>query len=108
MKSSQLAFPESCNEQHARSLARRLIREWRDRSKPSATHALKQYPFLSRYRSIAMDLAYEEYCLRSESGELVDTDDFCRQFPELVSLHQRITMNLLLDARLLCEGRRRY
>lgn len=97
MKSSQLAFPESCNEQHARSLARRLIQGWRDRSEPSATHALQQYPFLSRYRSIAMDLAYEEYCLRSESGELVDADNFCRQFPELLSLHQRIAMHLLLE-----------
>jgi len=97
MKSSRVAFPESHNHKRARTLARQLIQDWRLQSNPSAAHALKRYPLLFRYRSIAMDLAYEEYCLRSESGEQLDTGDFCHQFPDLLdSLQQRIAMHLLL------------
>ena len=97
MKSSPVTFPESHNHKLARTLARRLIQDWQIQSNPSAARALKQYPFLFRYRSIAMDLAYEEYCLRSESGEQLDTGDFCHQFPDLLdSLQQRIAIHLLL------------
>jgi len=97
MKSSRVTFPESHNHKLARTLARQLIQDWQIQSHPSAVRALKQYPFLFRYRSIAMDLAYEEYCLRSESGEQLDTGDFCHQFPDLLdSLQQRIAIHLLL------------
>jgi serine/threonine protein kinase/Flp pilus assembly protein TadD len=100
MKSSLAPFPESRGYQQARSIAQHLIEGWRTRSNPSAARALQRYPLLFHYRSIAMDLAYEEYCLRSESGEQLDTGTFCQQFPDfLASLQQRIAMHMLLEDR---------
>ena len=112
MKSSRVTFPESHNHKLAQTLARQLIQDWQIQSHPSAVRALKQYPFLFRYRSIAMDLAYEEYCLRSESGEQLDAGDFCHQFPDLLdSLQQRIAIHLLLaegSTALVPDGRGRW
>ena len=83
----------------AQLIASRLIEEWRGRSDPSTRAALTRYPQLKQYRSLTLDLAYEEYCLRQESGEAIDADNFCRQFPDLLdSLERRIAIHLVLAA----------
>ncbi|HKB03753.1 MAG TPA: serine/threonine-protein kinase [Gemmataceae bacterium] len=58
-----------------------LKRSWRQGTPPDAARAMLDHPELLRYRSLAVDLAYEEYCLREESGRTPDEESFCRALP---------------------------
>jgi eukaryotic-like serine/threonine-protein kinase len=63
------------------ALVRALKKAWRDGAAPDAAGALRDYPSLLRHRSLVVDLAYEEYCLREEAGRVPDTESFCRVLP---------------------------
>lgn len=60
-----------------------ILDSWRAGSTPNALAVLDELPQLKQYPSLAVDLAYEEYCLRSESGEAMNPKAFCQQFDGL-------------------------
>ncbi|MGE3809138.1 MAG: serine/threonine-protein kinase, partial [Gemmataceae bacterium] len=51
---------------------------------------LIQHPELLDNRTAILDLAYEEYCLREEAGEVLDADEFCQRFPRYQSTIRRL------------------
>jgi serine/threonine protein kinase len=73
--------------------------EWARRGRPDARAALAEHPDLAADRSLVLDLAYEEYCLRKEAGEDVDPEDFCARFPVY-----RTSVRRLIGAHELFEG----
>ncbi len=59
---------------------------------------LEENPKLEGRKSIVLDLAYEEYCQRTEAGESVDPDTYCRQFPTYArSLRRLLAVHEFLD-----------
>src|SRR5690242_9451981 len=62
-------------------LASALKRAWRDGAAPDVLGALRDHPELLRHRTLVVDLAYEEYCLREEAGRPPPTESFCRDLP---------------------------
>lgn len=75
--------------------------EWERGLEPDAQGVLARRPELRAEKSIVVDLAYEEYCLRFEAGAPPDADDFCDRFPtfqrsvrRLVAAHQLLQENL--------------
>ncbi len=58
-----------------------LKQAWRAGAVPDAVGALREYPDLLRHRSLVVDLAYEEFCLREEAGQPPETEEFCHRFP---------------------------
>ncbi len=66
-------------------LAESLKRAWRQGEPPDAAGALRDHPELLRHRSLVVDLAYEEYCLREQAGSAPEPEQFCRQLPVFVS-----------------------
>jgi tetratricopeptide (TPR) repeat protein len=53
---------------------------WRRGESPDAAAVLRAHPSLARHKSVVVDLAYEEYCLREEAGEAPDAESFCGRF----------------------------
>jgi serine/threonine protein kinase len=65
-------------------LVESIIVRWRAMDQPPSTEdVLEQYPRLRNCRALCVDLAYEEFCLRSESGESVDANAFAQRFPTI-------------------------
>jgi tetratricopeptide (TPR) repeat protein len=58
-----------------------LKRSWRSGVEPDAAAAFRDHPDLVRFRSLVVDLAYEEYCLREEAGAAPNVEAFCRELP---------------------------
>ncbi|MBX9623955.1 MAG: hypothetical protein K2X82_09120, partial [Gemmataceae bacterium] len=56
-------------------------RAWRDGAAPDTAAALAAHPFLLRFKSVVVELAYEEFCLREERGAAPDPAAFCRRMP---------------------------
>jgi len=54
---------------------------WRDGEPPDAARAFREHPELLLHRSLAVDLAYEEYCLLEEAGRTPDAEQFCQRMP---------------------------
>ena len=52
---------------------------------PDAQEALARRPELRAVKSLVLDLAYEEFCLRYAAGERPDVDAFCDRFPTFKS-----------------------
>lgn len=76
-----------------------IMDDWRAGSKPDALAMLEKYPQLGERHSLAIDLAYEEYCLREESGEAVDAKQFCNRFAHLRnSLARMLNMHRVLQS----------
>ena len=65
----------------AGSLISEVIGTWRSGSVPNALDVIEQHPHLRYHTSLILDLAYEEYCLRRETGERVVLSTYCDQFP---------------------------
>ncbi|HEV3417764.1 MAG TPA: hypothetical protein VG056_13145, partial [Pirellulales bacterium] len=57
------------------------VARWRRGEAPSAQAVLRAHPELATQKSVVLDLAYEEYCLRTEAGEQIAPSTFCDQFP---------------------------
>ena len=51
-----------------RQEAEAVKREWNQGAEPDAREALDRRPELRADKSVAIDLAYDEYCRRSEAG----------------------------------------
>jgi len=58
-----------------------LIDQWRTAAlSPNAQLALTEHPEWAAQKSIVLDLAMEEYCLRTERGEAVEIGDYAQAF----------------------------
>jgi eukaryotic-like serine/threonine-protein kinase len=65
---------------------------------PNVAASLASHPELQSFRSVVLDLAYQEYRFRLEAGEDLDADEFSRRFPSLQrSLYMLIEMHSLLE-----------
>src|SRR2546428_14053166 len=63
---------------------------WARGAAPDTRAALEGDPDLLADKSIVLDLAYEEFCLRRDAGESPDPDDFCNHFPAYRSSLKRL------------------
>ena len=61
---------------------------------------LREHPELAKQKSVVLDLAYEEFCLRTEAGEPLAASTFCDQFPtyrksleRLLGVHELLAGN---------------
>jgi tetratricopeptide (TPR) repeat protein len=63
-----------------RQLVRAFQDAWNRGEPPDAAAALARHPRLANDRDAVVDLAYEEYCLRLEAGELIDKAAFSARF----------------------------
>lgn len=83
---------------HANRLASEARERWRRGERPDVGVFLAQHPELGRYRSLLLELAYEEFCWRLKSGEDLDSEAFSRRFPAFQrSLCLLIRVHSLLD-----------
>jgi len=62
-----------------------------------AAAALRANPEIAADRAVALDLAYEEFCTREETGERLDSAAFCAQFSFGASLRRLLTLHRFLD-----------
>lgn len=61
-----------------------IRRQWReDESSPDAAKVLAQHPEWNS--SLALEVVMEEFCVRLESGESIDSTKFCQRFPQFRS-----------------------
>jgi len=59
---------------------------------------LDERPDLGERKSIVLELAYEEFCQRTEAGESVDPERFCKRFPAFEeSLRKLVEIHAFLD-----------
>ena len=81
------------------SMVREVIERWRGGARPDAAKFLSANPDVRERKSLAMDLIYEEYCLRNEAGETLVPSTFCQKFPAYrQSLQRLIDVHQFLDA----------
>ncbi len=83
-----------------RALVSRIKKRWQQNETPDAAAALAQHLELNRFPSLAVDLVYEEYCIRRERGEPVEIAAYCDQFPAL----RPMLLEHLRVERYLCES----
>ena len=82
----------------ALSFSGKLIDNWRLHRNPGTRAVLEEYPELADCKRAVVDLAYEEFCLRVESGEHVDWVAFCEGFPGIKdSLQRCIAVHLAVE-----------
>lgn len=82
----------------AESLVRDVIDRWREGDRPDAASVLSANPDVRERKSLAMDLIYEEYCLRHESGESLAASTFCQKFPTYrQSLQRMLDVHQFMD-----------
>ena len=82
----------------ANRLASQAKARWRQGEQPDVAAMLAEHPELSRCRSVALDLACEEYSRRLKAGEALDPERFSQRFPTLWrSLWLQIRTRGLLD-----------
>lgn len=65
----------------AAALVEAAKQRWRAGTAPDAAGLVKSHPELLGHRSLVVDLAYEEFCLREEAGAPPDADGFAAGFP---------------------------
>jgi serine/threonine protein kinase/Flp pilus assembly protein TadD len=70
----------------ADSLVQRLVedmgRRWRAGERPRAEEYLARWPEIGAQPAAALELIYEEFCLRREHGEEVAAEEVYRRFPQ--------------------------
>ncbi|MCE9526859.1 MAG: protein kinase, partial [Planctomycetales bacterium] len=81
------------------NLVREAIERWRSGARPDAAGFLSANPEVRDRKSLAMDLIYEEYCLRHDSGEPLPPSTFCQKFPTYrQSIQRMLDVHQFLDA----------
>jgi serine/threonine protein kinase len=82
-----------------------FVDRWRQGESPSAQAVLRDHPELAGQKSVVLDLAYEEFCLRREAGETLAPSTFCDQFPtyrksleRLLGVHELLAGNPALES----------
>lgn len=97
---STVVEPERKTEAECRRVANEIIAAWKSGEAVDARAALAEHPQLAQLKSIVIDLAYEEYCLRTEQGESIAASQFCEQFSDYSrSLREHLDLH-----RLVCEN----
>lgn len=83
MTPSALPLPEyASSADEATRLATEIKNRWRAEEESSdAIAVFRNHPSLLRFKSIAIDLAYEDYCLREMRGRSLDLEQFCTGLP---------------------------
>src|SRR5262245_51648841 len=61
---------------------REIAERWQRGERPAVEEFLARYPELARRPEAAIDLIYEEVCLRQDAGEEVDEEEVYRRFPQ--------------------------
>lgn len=79
---------------------RTIIEHWRHTGAPDAVGYLQDHPELGNDVAAVRELAYEEFCLRREAGELLDPAAFCARF---VPYAEEVRRTLEVDAALTAE-----
>ena len=78
----------------ANQVADAIKERWRNGGTPDVTAALETHPELHCYRTVVLDLAYQEYRHRLQAGEAIDAETFSQRFPSFQrSLHLFIAVN---------------
>lgn len=93
-------MPSGCqtDSESALIFSGKLIDNWRRHRNPGTHAVLEEYPDLADCKRAVVDLAYEEFCLRVESGEDVDWVEFCEGFPGIKdSLQRCIAVHLAVE-----------
>ena len=68
--------------------------QWRRDGVPNAEISLTRHPTLASRKALALELAYEEFCLRVEAGDSIDVHRFCDRFGSISrSLLRRIEVH---------------
>jgi serine/threonine protein kinase/tetratricopeptide (TPR) repeat protein len=75
-----------------------MIGRWRRGERPLVEEYLARHPELAKQPEAAIDLIYEEFCLRQEHGSQLPPDDLVRRFPQW-----RTELLVLLDCHQLFE-----
>jgi len=65
----------------AAHFAEKIVQQWRNGARPDAQAVFYEHPSLLQHKSIVINIAYEEYCLRERGGEALDIDEFCARLP---------------------------
>lgn len=97
---TQSALPARASIASARQRANRaeaIKQAWYDGRPPDAAVALAENPELAGDRAVALDLAYEEFCVRWEAGEILDSAAFCERFSFGASLRRLLAVHRFLD-----------
>ncbi len=82
----------------ANQVAETIKKRWRNGETPDVIAALASHPELRCYRTVVLDLAYQEYVHRLQAGEKTDAETFSRRFPSFQrSLHLFIAVNGLVS-----------
>ena len=90
----------------AHLLASEIKARWDNGERADAWSVLADHPEWLASKSIVLDLAYEEYCQRTDLGESIDSAQFCQRFPNyrqslrrLIDVHRYLEENpqLLAD-----------
>jgi len=79
-------------------LAEQMVERWRWGERPLAEEYLERHPELRAHPEAALELIYEEICLRREYGQTFATADVLDRFPEW-----RAQLQVLLDCHELLE-----
>jgi serine/threonine protein kinase/Flp pilus assembly protein TadD len=79
-------------------LAEQMVERWRWGERPLAEEFLERHPELSKQPEAAIELIYEEICLRREYGQASATPDVLERFPQW-----RAQLQVLLDCHELLE-----
>ncbi len=77
-----------------RLLLKEVVGRWQAGESPDARAVIERNPEIAADKSVVIDLAYEEFCLRVDAGETIDRDAFCDQFPDFrKSLYRRLEVH---------------
>ena len=85
--------PPKLDLQAARALATGLKRQWRREETGDAAAALAEHPELASFKSLVVELAYEEFLIREKVGPQPDVRAFAARFPAF-----RSSIAKMLDA----------
>jgi serine/threonine protein kinase len=73
-------------------------RAWSSGQKVTVEELLQRYPALAKDAEAAIDLAYSEYILRTESGEKVEPEEYARRFPkQAAAIRRQLALHLALQ-----------
>ena len=91
------AAAASESEKLALDVAREMRRRWQQGDHPAAEDFLALHPHLSQQPEAAIELIYEEYCLRQSAGDEDADKDILRRFPQwagplrvMLDCHRRV------------------
>jgi serine/threonine protein kinase/Tfp pilus assembly protein PilF len=76
-----------------------MAADWNGGKRTPAEHWLQRYPLLAVDEQAAVQLIYEEICLREERGEIVRSSEIYRRFPQW-----KKALRLLVDCHQLIQG----